>query len=424
MTIAAWRPASPASSSFDLNGMRSRPLGRAFVRLFVDSPQWWMRWLRKEWPIFRVPGLGLTVVTRFEHVQEVLARDQVFQTPFAHRMMELITGPTFVLALQDGDDYRRQRGQLMHAFKLEDVAPRISDWSGDVAEAIVERSGGRLDAVEDLLTFVPTLLCRDYYGLDIRNPTLFAQWTLAVSAYVFGWPWGQRDRHTDTAKAAASGMREVIDESIRQAHRAPDPRTIVGRLVALQGQPGGPSDDLIRAELFGMVTGFVPTNTIASAHMLEMLLRRRDMLELAQAAAAKDDDERLWRCLFEALRFKPINPGPYRVCARDYTIAEGGPDAKPIRAGSRLLVSTQSAMFDEQSVVEPERFDPDRPRQDSMVFGYGLHWCIGAFLAAAQITRTLKPLLKTRRLRRGDYGAARLERIGFMPVHLRVEFDP
>jgi len=415
--------ASPPNGGFDLNGMRPPPLQRAFFRLFLDSPQWWMGVLRRL-PIVRVPGFDLTIVTGFEHVQEVLARDQVFQTPFARRMMELIAGPHFVLAMQDGDDYRRQRRQIMHAFRLEDVNPGIAKFSRQLADTIVGGSRGRLDAVEDLLTFVPTRICQDYYGLKIQDPKLFAQWTLAVSAYVFASPWGGRDRHTATAQTAASCMRATIEESIYKAHGAPDPGTIVGRLVMMQKQSGEPNDDLIRAELFGMVVGFVPTNTIASAHMLEMLLRRRDMLELAQAAASKDDDERLWRCLFEALRFKPINPGPFRECASEYTIAEGGRRAKRIRAGSHVLASTQSAMFDGRGVVEPKKFNPDRARHESMVFGYGLHWCIGAFLAAAQITQTLKPLLKQRRLRRGDDGAARLERIGFMPVHLRVEFDP
>jgi hypothetical protein len=43
-------------------------------------------------------------------------------------------------------------------------------------------------------------------------------------------------------------------------------------------------------------------------------------------------------------------------------------------------------MFDERSVVEPKKFRPDRPNHEYMLFGYGLHWCIGVFLAGAQIT--------------------------------------
>ena len=56
-----------------------------------------------------------------------------------------------------------------------------------------------------------------------------------------------------------------------------------------------------------------------------------------------------------------------------------------------------------------------------MVFSYGLHWCIGAFLARAQITQTLKPLLK-RGIRRAHGRDGQLRTIGLMPAHLTVEF--
>ena len=78
---------------------------------------------------------------------------------------------------------------------------------------------------------------------------------------------------------------------------------------------------MIRAILIGMIDGFVPTNTMAGGHILEMLLRKPVFMARAQAAASADDDALLKRCLFEAMRFKPLNPGPFRSCAEDYTIA-------------------------------------------------------------------------------------------------------
>jgi cytochrome P450 len=254
---------------------------------------------------------------------------------------------------------------------------------------------------------------------------LFAQWSMAMSSYLFAPPSDKPGNGAATARAAASCMRPLLDQSIRNAKRAADrSTTIVARLVGMQEQGAGdPSDDMIRAELLGMLLGFLPTNTIASGNMLEMLLRRPDFMARAKAAADEDDDELLRRCLFETLRFKPINLGPFRECTRDYAIADGSSTAKRIPAGTRLLVSTQSAMFDERGVVQPKKFMPDRPSHESMVFGYGLHWCIGAFLAGAQITQTLKALLKTRRLRRARGRDGRLQTLGLMPLHLTVEFD-
>ncbi|MGH7488278.1 MAG: cytochrome P450, partial [bacterium] len=255
-------------------------------------------------------------------MQEVLAQEQVFQVPFGRRMMELMPGPKFVLAMQDSPEYRSQRRQIMEAFRLEDIGETIAPRSAALTEEILARCNGRIDAIEGLLTRVPTLLCKEYYGVDFSDPKLFAQWLMAISSYLFGLPSDKPSSNAPMAREAVSRVRAVIDESIRRAKHAPaGSTTIVARLVRMQKQGAkGPTDDMIRAELLGMLTGFVPTNTIAAGNVLDMLLRRPKFKACAEAAALADDDECLWRCLFETMRFKPINLGPFRECAEDYTI--------------------------------------------------------------------------------------------------------
>lgn len=415
--------APPPRRRFDIEDMEPRGPFWPILKRLLDQPQWWMGLLRRFYPIPYSRWFRYAMVTRFEHVREVLANDQVFQVPFAPRMEELMPGPLFMLAMQDGDDYRDQRRQIMQTFRLEDIPRTIAPRAAALAEQIVAGCGGRIDAIEGLLTRVPTLLCREYYGVDFSDAKLFAEWLSAISAYIFAPPSDKQSPHLAMAREAADGVRGVIDQAICDAKKAPaGSATIVARLVQMQRQGGGaPSDELIRAELLGMLAGFVPTNTIASGNMLEMLLRRKDFKTCAEKAARDDDDGRLWRCLYETLRFKPINLGPLRTCVADYTIAEGSSREKRIPAGTRLLVSTQSAMFDERGVVEPKQFDPDRRSHESMVFSYGLHWCIGAFLARAQITQTFKPLLK-RGIRRAHGRDGRLRTIALMPAHLTVEF--
>jgi cytochrome P450 len=80
-------------------------------------------------------------------------------------------------------------------------------------------------------------------------------------------------------------------------------------------------------------------------------------------------------------------------------------------------------MFDERRVRNPEAFDPDRPAAEYMLFGHGLHWCIGAYIAYAQITQTFKPLLRRSGLRRAAGSAGEMHRLTLFPVHLTVEFE-
>jgi cytochrome P450 len=81
-------------------------------------------------------------------------------------------------------------------------------------------------------------------------------------------------------------------------------------------------------------------------------------------------------------------------------------------------------MFDERRVDNPRDFNPGRPASHYMLFGYGLHWCVGAFIAKAQITQTLKALLLKDNLRRAEGPDGQLRRLGPFPEHLVVEFDP
>jgi cytochrome P450 len=422
MTLPVSAGASPASITIER--LRPSGLGERFMDFLLDRPWLWMAALRTL-PILYVGSKRLNIVARFDHVQEVLSRDQVFQVPFVTRMMKLMPGPPFVLAMQDGLEYQQQRRQLMDVFRLEDLAGTVAPRSAVLAEEIVERSGGRLDAIEELLAYVPTQLCGEYYGIDVQEPKQFAQWTMVMSKYVFGPPWSNGGLGADLARDAANCLRPLLDDAISKAHGATDrSKTIVGRLVDLQRRNGSPSDAMIRAELFGMVLGFVPTNTIASGNMLEVLLRRPAFMEQARAAACAGDDHRLWQCLMEALRFKPISPGCFRKCVTDYTIAEGGFRAKRIMADTWVLASTQSAMFDSRHVTKPRAFRPDRRAHESMVFGYGLHWCIGAYFAAAQITQTFGPLLKKRGLRRAWGREGQMRAVGRFPTHLVVEFTP
>ena len=410
---------APRFNAADLNsvGLMAKPTQPLF-----DSPQWWLGLLRRFWPVLKFRNFAL--ITRYDDVRDALARQQVFTVPFGPKMEELNGGPNFLLGMQDGPDYQRQRAFAMRVFKLDDIETRIRPLSAELSRVAVTNARGRIDAIEDLITFIPTELCESYYGIRIANKKEFALWAIAMSAYTFD-P-GKNEAWGRAARAAATNTRAIVDASIREARAAePKPDTILGRLAALQPESGdGPSDLEIRSILMGMVTGFVPTNTMAAGHMLEMLLRRPDFLARAQGAALANDDDLLSRCLFEAMRFMPLNLGPFRLCSQDHVVAGGTSRATGIRRDMNVLVSTQSAMFDRNAVKAPHRFDPDRPAHDYMLFGSGLHWCVGAIVADAQITQMFKALLVRRNLQRVAGRDGKLTPIGPFPAHLFVQFDP
>jgi cytochrome P450 len=418
---------SEASSSFDVNDLRAKGFTAKLVGRVIDNPQWLLALLRTCWPI---PKLGnWAAVTRFEDVQEVLGLDDVFPVPFGDKV-KLLNGPpnflNFLLGMKGDEEYWAIQREVMEAFRLADISSIVAPQAARLTEEILAASAGRIDAIQDLITLVPTRLCRTYYGVPVRveEETQFGQWTIAMSTFMFGDPT-DNPAYRRCAVAAGKQMRALIDQAIRTAKASPSGSdTVLARLLAMQQRNPQLTDERIRSYLIGMITGFVPTNTMAAGHMLDMLFRRPDFMAAARSAAIAGDDERSRRCLFETMRFKPLNLGPFRNCAQDYTIAAGTPRAKTIPAGTKLLASTQSAMFDPRRVDNPRKFDPDRPAFHSMLFGSGLHWCTGAFIAATQITQTFKALLVKRNLKRASGRAGRLQLLGPFPQHLMVEFDP
>ena len=179
-------------------------------------------------------------------------------------------------------------------------------------------------------------------------------------------------------------------------------------------------DDVsIRNNILGLLVGAIPTTSKCCAQVLDQLLQRPEQLKVAQAAALADDDALLAKYVFEALRFNPNNAGVYRLAAEDYPLAKASFHGTTIPKGTSVIAATQSAMFDERFVDQPNEFRIDRPEYLSMHFGYGLHTCFGQYINRVQIPGILKPLLKRPGLRR----AGDLQYAGPFPSSLLVRFD-
>jgi cytochrome P450 len=65
---------------------------------------------------------------------------------------------------------------------------------------------------------------------------------------------------------------------------------------------------------------------------------------------------------------------------------------RPIQKGQLLFACLASANTDPACFVDPERLDPARDPNRHMAFGSGIHYCLGAKLAAAELSIALARL--------------------------------
>jgi cytochrome P450 len=371
------------------------------------------------------PNKGTALVTRYEDVMEVLSRDGDFEVVYEPRMLDITGGENFFLGMQNTPRYTRDVSNMRIAVRRNDVSDIIVPFAARKAGEIVAAAGGRIDVPQDLTLRVPAMLMGDYFGTPGPSEQNMIEWTSIMFWYLF------IDLNADPsvdakAKAAARACRDYLDSAIRDRKQNPSTRDdILNRCLAMQGAKLPGMDDLgIRNNLIGLIIGAIPTTSKAAIQALDQLLDRPDILDGAQRAARADDDRLLASHIFEALRFNPVNPLIYRRAARDAVIASGTLRRRSIAKDTMVLAINLSAMFDPLKINWPGQFRVDRPADNYILWGYGLHTCFGAYINQALIPAILKPLMKTTGLRRAAGAAGRIDTAGTpFPAHLVLEFD-
>ncbi len=413
-----------ASSRTGSEDDRAADLATSLARLKSDptfDPRELFANLRRSRPI---PVVGDTaLVMRFRDVQEVLSRDEVFQVPYRSRTEVVTGGQNFLLGMQNSPEYERDLAHMRCAIRRDDLA-RIGSIVQRIAADLVREAGRTIDVVQALFRVVPSHLVEEYFGCPAPTDGRPSDWAAAAFRFLFVDP--DRDPVVErAAREAAAYLCSWLDLCIAERKARPSPRDdVLGRCLALQhsGLPG--MDDLaIRANLLGMIVGALPTISKCCAHALDELLRRPEHLDRARRAAVADDDALLAAHVFEALRFRPHHPGLIRIAAQDYQLARGTSDSVAIPKGMVVFAVTQSAMFDETAVDQPDEFRVDRPPHVYMHFGYGLHTCFGQHLSRVQVPGILKALLRCHSIRRapGEAGALRYD--GPYPASMQLVLE-
>jgi cytochrome P450 len=391
-----------------------RPL-RAFVPNLVLSKQ----------VIGAYPNTGTAIVTRYQDVIEVLDRNADFEVVYEPKMRAITGGENFFLGMQDTALYDRDVSTMRLAMRRDDVAKIVQPLARRLAEQLVAKRQKGMDVPNDLTLQVPTAIVTDYFGITGPASSDLVAWATQMFWYLFVDLAGDAEVSRKALDAAAAS-RAMIDAAIAQRKASREAKDdVLGRCLVLQiaGQPG--MDDLgIRNNLIGLFIGAIPTISRACVQALDQLLDRPQALASAQAAARSGDDTLLAAHVFEAFRFNPINPLIYRRAARDARIAAGSLRSRLIPKGSMVLAFNLSAMFDPLRIDAPESFRTDRPWDDYILWGYGMHTCFGAYINRAVMPAILKPLLAKPGLRRAPGAAGRIDGGGTpFPQHFSVEWD-
>lgn len=324
-------------------------------------------------PVLRVPRVGV-VVTDATLLRGVLLDTERFTKTGPGSPSDLwtpILGPSVLLNME-GADHLALRRRLGPLFAPAFVGALTRDTLGPTTARLTERltAGERIDLVAEVREYAGRVISR-LVGLDgdVVGAELFAR----ISA-ITGFVRLARPRLTPAQQRHARAVLDELTAHARRAYRAGDTTTVPGRMHEL-----GLGED----EAMGAVGAFVLTGTETLVSYLPRLLAiLADTGWLAPLAA---DRSRLDAAVAEGLRVTTPSPVMLRSVR---TAGAIGPVA--VRAGDRVVLATFLA----------DRagggFDPvgnPAAALKQLWFGAGVHFCLGAPLAHAQIALVVGAVL-------------------------------
>jgi cytochrome P450 len=375
------------------------PLVRKFM--YEESLPFFSQ-LRNERPVLELPDL--TIVSRFADCALVLRR----YTDFGVDLYKPKQGDYF-MAQDDTADHWRDKSVMKSILDFEDV-PAMRTFVGRKAAEILAAGKGEIDAPKTLTRAVPIALVQEFFGFKGGNPQSLTEWSYWNQQDAFHNQFFDRivvpdperivsERKKANVMLALYLGRVVFWRSIA-VRLGLGGKDSVARLLRLQ-QSGGlkfPVQKVI-FQIGGLLIGAVETTSHAVNNALAELLRRPEALEGAKRAAVSDDPKEFDGYVFEALRFNPAFPYFFRVCHRPTVLAGGTPFAKEVKTDTVVMAVTHSAMFDEASFPDADRFDPARSHADCFTFGQGFHECLGRVIAQAMVPEIVRQVLRLSDLR-------------------------
>lgn len=141
-------------------------------------------------------------------------------------------------------------------------------------------------------------------------------------------------------------------------------------------------DDEIMLNCYSLILGGDETARLSMVGAALALVEHPD-----QWQALKQGDAGVETAVEEILRWTTPALHSGRTATTDTEIA-----GRPIRAGDIVTVWNASANHDEQVFDDPGRLRLDRTPNKHCTFAYGPHFCLGAYLARAEIGAVLEGL--------------------------------
>jgi cholest-4-en-3-one 26-monooxygenase len=344
--------------------------------------------LRREAPVFRhdePAGPGFWAITRHADVVAVSRDTETFSSELGATFIEdqtdeMLTAMRLSILNMDPPKHHRYRRLVSRGFTprmVQQLTDTIERRATRIVDDLADRNS--CEFVEDVAAKLPLEIICEMVGLPEADwPRMFA---LSNKLIGFGDPEYQSSPRD--GEAAAAEIFGYCNEMAtrRRAEPADDLMTAL-----VQAELDGERLDDLEVDLFFMtlvVAGNETTRNLISHSMLA-LVDHPDEIDRLRA------DPSLWpSATEEMLRWGTSIHNFRRTATRDTELR-----GQHIAAGDKVVMYYLSANRDDGVFTDPYRFDVGRQPNDHVTFGGGgVHYCLGASLARAEITAIMRQLV-------------------------------
>lgn len=254
---------------------------------------------------------------------------------------------------------------------------RVRQWEDGARfhmRGLLAQTEGRdeIEFVREIAVSLPFRVMGDVFGLSGEDVRMLRQWDEE------GMRAGTND--LEARKAAARSTRVRMLEFFGEL--------AAGKVAAESGSASGMIDELARVRLNGaqltraemanicvtMWNASLHTTSNVLANSIYHVAGRPDL-----QARLRSDPASIPGAIEELMRYESI-VSQARLVVRDVTIA-----GRRLSVGDHIVTLTGSAGRDEAVYAEPGQIDFDRQDKRHLMFGAGLHRCIGAHLARMEL---------------------------------------